>query len=267
MTRIAFVIFALLIAAPASAQDATRARVMAVMKSALAPALPFPETDEDGAVPANNSTEALWMVRYPTADDTTIEVLANPLNEVVQLRATRAMAQIESNIQAAQRRATAQYESAVAEAKRTGRSQEVDGVTLSDEGLAGERIDADSQVVIEVRFNERAYNFRVVGESEPTRVASFVYPNSTALMVPAHVYKDDDGVEHFAESQRIVFLGRIAEPKASKEKGDVFEVTAATTAPGTTGLDGLVVRIRGNNELVTEIFAKTNWNQLLELLK
>ena len=40
------------------------------------------------------------------------------------------MAQIENNIQAAQRRAALQYDRAVSEAKRTGKSQEVDGVTL-----------------------------------------------------------------------------------------------------------------------------------------
>lgn len=257
----------LMCAAPASAQDAITVRVMAAAKAAFAPALPFPETDAAGAVPANNNTEAQWMVRYPQPGEQAIEVFANPLNEIMQLRATRAMAQIENNIEAAQRRATAQYERAVAEAKRTGRSQEVDGVTLSDEGVAGERIDADSHVLIEVLFNQRDYRFRVPGDSEPARFMAFPHPNAYALMVPAHVYKGEDGAEHFAESQRIVFLGRITEPKAERKTPDVFEVTAAATSSGTTGLDGLAVRIRGNNELVTEIFGKADWTQLLELLK
>ena len=43
------------------------------------------------------------------------------------------MAQIEDNIQAAQRRAALQYDRAVSEARRTGKSQEVDGVTLGTE--------------------------------------------------------------------------------------------------------------------------------------
>lgn len=257
----------LLCAAPASAQDAVTARVMAAARAAFAPALPFPETDAAGAVPANGSTEALWMVRYPQPGEQTIEVFANPLNAIVQLRATRAMAQIEINIEAAQRRATAQYEGAVAEAKRTGRSQEVDGVTLSDEGVAGERIDADSHVLIEVLFNQREYRFRVPGNNEPARVTAFPHQHAYALMVPAHVYRGQDGSEHFAESQRIVFVGRMTEPKPERKAPDVFEVTAAATSPGTTGLDGVAVRIRGNNELVTEIFAKADWTQLLELLK
>ena len=87
--------------------------------------------------------DPLWMVRPLQPGDRTIDVLANPLNEVNQAKATRAMAQIERSIQAAQRRADLQYERAIAEAKRTGKSQDVDGVTLSDEGLAGARIDAE----------------------------------------------------------------------------------------------------------------------------
>ena len=86
------------------------------------------------------------------------------------------MAQIENNIEAAQRRAAAQYERAVAEAKRTGRSQDVDGVTLSDEGLAGARIDAESHVTIDVAFNEPSYRVEIASSVQPapsTRVASF----------------------------------------------------------------------------------------------
>lgn len=253
---------------PASTQEALSTRVMTAVREALAAALPYPEADAKGAVPVNDSTEALWMVRYPAAGEKlTIEVSANPLNEVVQLRATRAMAQIDLNIQAAQRRATMQYENAVAEAKRTGRSQDVDGVTLSDEGIAGERIDAESHVTIDVLFNERDYRFGVPGAQEPTRLPAFTYPNGVALMVPAHPYRGDGGAERFAESQRLVFMGRIGEPRVSKQPDDVWNVTAAAIPQTTTGLHGLVLRIRGNNELVTEIVAKTDWARLLELLK
>ena len=86
-------------------------------------------------------------------------MLANPLNDANQLRAERAMAQIQDNIESAARRAAAQYDRAVAEAKRTGRSQDVDGVTLNDEGVAGEKIDAESHVAIEVAFDQPSYAF------------------------------------------------------------------------------------------------------------
>ena len=111
---------AVLILTLAQAAPADGDRIVRAVRSAMAPALPFPATDDAGAVPVNNSTEALWMVRPWQSGDRSIEVIANPLNEVNQLRATRAMAQIENNIEAAQRRAADQYERALAEAKRTG---------------------------------------------------------------------------------------------------------------------------------------------------
>jgi hypothetical protein len=259
-------VLAVMVAAPALTQETETVRIMKAVRAAMVPALPFPETDAVGAVPANGSTEAFWMVRADQGDPT-IEIYSNPLNAVVQLRATRAMAQIENNIQAAQRRATAQYEAAVAEAKRTGRSQTVDGVSLSDEGVAGERIDAESHASIFVEFNQREYRFRVPGSMEPSRLQAFTYPNSAVLMVPGHVYKDDDGAEHYAESHRIVLLGRNLEPKVSKQKDGLYVVTAVPTAPATGGLDSLTLHIQGNSELVTDILAKTNWTQLLELLK
>jgi len=177
------------------------------------------------------------------------------------------MAQIENNIQAAQRRASAQYEAAVAEARRSGKSQTVDGVSLNDEGVAGERIDAESTVSVVVEFNEREYRMLVPGAMEPARVDTFGHDGAVVLMTPGHVYKDDDGVEHYAESHRVVLLGRTLAPKVSKQKDGLYVVTATPTTPATGRLDSLVLHVRGNGELVSDILAKTNWNQLLELLK
>lgn len=257
---------ALLTVAPAFAQSAQSALVMTAVRSAMAPALPFPDTAEDGAVPANGNTQALWMIQVDQGDQT-ISILANPLNAAVQLRANRAMAQIENNIQAAQRRATLQYEAAVAEAKRTGRSQAVDGVSLNDEGVAGERIDAESYASIFVEFHEREYRFLVPGSMEPSRVESFPHANVQVLMVPGHVFKDESGVEHYAEGHRIVLLGRTLDAKVTKSKDNLFVVTAVPTTPATEGLDSLALHIQGNSELVADILAKANWAQLLELLK
>ena len=215
----------------ATAQDAELVtRVMTAVRAALAPALPFPDSDEPGSLPVGGNTTSLWMVRPLQAGDRVIEVLANPLNEAHQARATRAMAQIEQAITSAQRRADAQYERAVAEAKRTGRSQDVDGVSLSDEGLAGARIDAESHVTIEISLNEPA----------PGGV--------TITSTPPGVYQDDNRVERFREAQSTVQLGRIdSSPDA--------------------GLSSLAIRLRGNETLIADLLRKSDWNSLLELLK
>lgn len=262
------VALALLIASPAVAQDGQATRVMAAVRTALAPALPFPETDEDGAMPANNSTEALWMVRYPQPGEQTVEVIANPLNQVVQLRATRAMAQIEVSIEAAQRRAALQYENAVAEAKRTGRSQEVDGVTLSDEGVAGAKIDAESRVLIEVSFGLPAYTFSIGTSVEPAPARQMSVAGSVAVITtPSNVYRDDRGVEHYAEADTQVFLGRVAVPEVRKRGDRLYDVTAAATAADNVLPASIVVRLRGNEILIAEIVRQADWKPLLELLK
>jgi hypothetical protein len=224
---------ALVLSAPAYArtqEEALVARVMTAVRAAVAPALPFPASDELGSLPADGKADDPWLVKPLQAGDRTIEVLANPLNEEHQRRATKAMAQIEVSIEAAQRRADVQYERAIAEARRTGRSQDVDGVTLSDEGLAGARIDAESHVTINVVFNQPA----------PGGV--------TISSTPAGVFRDDSGVERFREGQSTVSLGR-TQPAAEN------------------GLSSLVITLRGNESLIADLLKKSDWKRLLELLK
>ena len=245
------------------AQDDPRDRIAAAVRSAMAPALPFPNSDADGALPANGNTESQWIVRPLQPGDRSIEVLANPLNEVVQLRAARAMAQIESNIQAAQRRAALQYDRAVAEAKRTGRSQEVDGVTLSDEGVAGAKIDADSHVTIDIAVNEPAFTFALDSSIEPAPSRQAAIPGAVAVIaVPSNTFRDaDTNIERYAEAQTFVFLGRVAPPEVQKRADHRFEVFATATSPA------LVIRLRGNEVLIADLLSKTRWNSLLELMQ
>lgn len=238
------------------------ARVITAVRAAVAPALPFPNSDEAGAVPANGNAEALWMVRPLQPGDQSIEVIANPLNDVNQLRAARAMAQIESNIQSAQRRAELQYERAVAEAKRTGKSQEVDGVTLADEGVAGAKIDADSHVTIEVAFNQPSYAFEVASAMESLSTTTTMEGSSVMIGMPASTYRDDrGGADRYSEAQTFVFLGRMPAPQVRKLSGQRFDIIATADTPF------LVVRLKGNEALITDLVRKTNWNLLLELLK
>jgi hypothetical protein len=238
-------------------------RVMAAIRSAMAPALPFPSTDEAGVVPVGGDTEALWMVRPLRPGDRAIEVIANPLNEVNQLKAERAMAQIQNNIEAAQRRAAVQYDRAIAEAKRTGRSQDVDGVTLSDEGVAGARIDAESHVTIDVAIDEPSVKFDIITSIQPAPSTQLTVPGAVAIIAtPSNTYREDGtGIERFAESQTVIYLGRSTAPEVRKRADHTFEV-ASTGTPSS-----LVVRLRGNEALIAELVRKTNWSEVVELLK
>ena len=254
-------VLVVLLLASASAQDGTHHRIVAAVRAAMAPALPFPDSDADGALPANGNTEALWMVRPLQPGDRTIEVIANPLNAANQQRATRAMAQIENNIEAAQRRAAQQYDRAVSEAKRTGRSQEVDGVTLNDEGVAGAKIDAESHVAIEVVAGTPTFELAIDSSVQPALSSQVVIPGAIVLAMPSNTFRDSGtNIERYAEAQTLVFLGRAAAPEVQKRADQLFEVLAAGTSPM------MVVRMRGNEALIADLLRKTNWQALLELL-
>ncbi len=244
-------------------------RVMAVVREALAPALPYPDTDDTGSMPANNSPVPLWMVRPLQPGERSIEVLANPLNEVNQARAARAMALIGAAVEAAQRRAELQYEHAVAEAKRTGRSQDVDGVSLSDEGVAGARIDAEAHVTIEVDFNQPSYAFSVESGVAPAPSRQVAMAGAVALIkVPSNVFRTKSAErteEKYGAAEAMVYFGAVRAPEVRERSANAYQVTAAAVPGGTA--PSLVVRLRGNELLIGEILGKTDWNRVQELLK
>ena len=271
-----FVIAAAIAAAPVaiSAQDnALSDRVMQAVRAAMAPALPFPASDAPGSLPADGKSDAPWMVRPIEPGERTIQILANPLNEDHQRRAAKAMAEIEASIEAAQRRAEAQFERAVAEAKRTGRSQEVDGVTLADEGIAGAKIDAESHVTIDVLFNQPSYRFEVAGSMrpgpEPTRAIAI--PGAVEVIsLPAHTYRNRQAdVERYAEREAQVYLGRVGTPDVQRRAdSSIWEITAVPVpSPSSSAVTSLVLRMRGNPALITDLLTKSNWASLVELLK
>jgi len=247
-----------------SQQDA----VMKAVRAAMGPGLQsFPDTEPDGAMPIGGNTDALWMVRPLQPGDTSIEIHANPLNAVNQQKANRAMAIIERNIEAAQRRAAAQYDRAVEEARRTGKSQEVDGVTLSDEGIEGAKIDAESQVFVDVAFNHDAYRYLINSGVQP--VLSTELAGAVAIVTfPSNTYRDAaTNADRFFAAEAVVFLGRIVQPKVSKTGDNSYEVSTTATPTDHAGVNNMVLRLKGNEALVKELLKKTTWSVLAELTK
>ena len=268
----ALALVALAIASSAWAQDPEPERVMAAMRAAVMPALPFPESDEEGSLPKDGKTTDAWMVRPHAPGDRSIEVIANPLNLANQQRATKAMAQIQASLESAQRRSEAQYERAIAEAKRTGRSQDVDGVTLSDEGLAGARIDAEDHVTIDVEFNQPAYSFAVASSIAPAPSRTLSIPGAAALItVPSNVYRQKSASstdERFCPAETIVFFGAVRVPEVDEPSNNAFTVTAAgTSAENAHAVRSVVVRLRGNETLIAQILRGSEWTKVVELLK
>lgn len=250
--------------------DALAERVMARVRAALA--APFPPSDGHGSLPADGRSSGPWMIRPHQPGDRTIEILANPLNEEYQRRAAKAMAEIEQSIEAAQRRAEVQYERAIAEAKRTRRSQDVDGVTLADEGVAGARIDAESHVTVEVWFNEPGYKFEIRSSAEPLLLvppAPGAVPGATAAVsIAPNVYRDEQtDAERFCEAETYIYLGRTSKPDVDHADRHRFEVIASGAPPANGGLATVVIRLRGNERLVADLARKSNWAAVVELLE
>lgn len=247
-------------------------RVMAAVRAAVMPALPFPESDDEGSLPKDGKAAEAWMVRPHAAGDRSIEVIANPLNLGNQQRATRAMAQIQASLESAQRRAEAQYERAVAEAKRTGRSQDVDGVSLSDEGLAGARIDAEAHVTIDVEFNQPAYSVTVASSIQPSPSRTMTIPGAVAVItVPANVYRQKTATssdERFCPAETLLLFGGLNAPDVDERPNSSYTVTATAVSPDTAAaVRSVVVRLHGNEALIAQIVRGSDWGRVVELLK
>jgi hypothetical protein len=213
------------------------------------------------------------MVRPLQPGEQRIQILANPLNEEHQRRAARAMAEIEASIEAAQRRAEVQYERAIAEAKRTGQSQDVDGVTLSDEGLAGARIDAESHVTVEVLFNQPVYRFEIRSSVEPldsgVNALAGMPAATAAIWIAPNVYRDpQNDAERFCEAETYIYLGRTSKPDVNQTERHRYEVTATGGLPSSSAaISSIVIRLRGNERLVADLARKSNWGSVVELIE
>lgn len=236
-------------------QQPTPAALVAQLREALAPALPFPNSDADGLAPVGDVTGPRWMVRPLAPSDETIEVLANPLNPEVQTESAQAMREIERAIERAQQRSQAQYERAVEDARRSGKSQDVDGVTLADEGAAGEKIDAESHVTIEVFGGAPSYTFTIAATIEPLVVPATAKSTGT-VSVPGHLCRArDDQQERYCHADTLVLVGAVSPPSVTRRAPGTYDVTAAARG-------GVVVRLRGNTDLIATIAAKADWSRL-----
>lgn len=239
---------ALSVAQPAAALDA--------LGDAVRPVLPYPDAGPDGELPADNSAGPRWFVVWPSmAGEPRIVVKANPLNPDVQRAAAEAMDRINQAVAAAERRAQQAYEKALEELRRTGTTSGlVDTVTLDDEGVEGERIDAELELTIEL---QPAASFTIATSRPPV-----VSPGSNGALwivnVPANVYRQPSGgTEHFRAAEAWVYFEGVARPEV--RPGDVEPLHVVDiTAPE----DALAVVIRGNETLLSDVVAGADWQRV-----
>jgi hypothetical protein len=105
--------------------------------------------------------------------------------------------------------------------------------------------------------------FDVVSSIPPAPSTQLAIPGAIAILAtPSNTFRDAQaGIERYAEAQTAIFLGRMSVPEVRQRADYTFEVAST----GTTG--SLAVRLRGNEPLIADLVRKTNWPQVLELLR
>jgi hypothetical protein len=127
-------------------------------------------------------------------------------------------------------------------------------------------------VLIDVEFNQPAYAYAIASSLEPAPTPGSTVAGSVAVLsVPAHVYRDrtkSANEDRYCVAETAVFFGAMAAPAVKRRNGANFEITAAETPPPSTSpIRTLVVRMRGNQELIEDIVGKTDWSQLQALIR
>jgi hypothetical protein len=227
--------------------------------AAVKPVLPYPGASADGELPADNSAESRWFVVWPARSaESRIVVKANPLHPETQKAGAQAMDEINAAVVAAERRAQEAYDKAMEQLRRTGKGSELEVVTLDDEGIAGERIDAELEVVIEL---QPAESFVMESSDAPVVNAG---RNGVAFSVSVgpNTYRPHRGAdrrEHFRAAEVRLYFGPVTRPEVTREGDEPrYRVTISPSA------DSFAVVIRGNDTLVRQIAAEAVWAELAE---
>ncbi len=250
-------VFIVLVASEGSLLAQVSPRVETLV-AALGPALPFPAATADGALPAEGGAESRWFVLWPSgADDSKIAVKANPLHPDTQRLGALAEGPIQRAIVAAERKAQAAYDRALEELRRTGKPSSLDGISLEDEGIAGERIDAELELTIELQTSPQSFD---IASSEAPVVSAGTNGVTWVVSVGPNTYRDPAGAdtrEHFRPAESRLYFGALPRPSVSRRgEGPRF----AVSLPSASAV--FVVVIRGNHELLKRVVSTADWTRL-----
>ncbi len=232
---------------------------MDALVAAVRPVLPFPGASSDGELPADNSAKSRWFVVWPASpDDTRIVVKANPLHPDTQKAGAEAMDKINAAVVAAERRAQDAYDRAIEQLRKTGKGSELEVITLDDEGIAGERIDAELEVVIEL---QPAGSFAIESSQAPV-VHEGPGAVTFSVSVGPNIYRPVRGTdrrEHFRAAEIRLYFGPVTRPEVTREGDEPrYRVTVPPSA------DSFAVVIRGNDTLVRQIADQAVWARFAE---
>jgi hypothetical protein len=247
----------------AAAQQIEPTAISDALRPALAPALPFPETQPDGTAPGG-AIDPVWTVNWPEAGELLVNVVANPENPGNRQRALKAEEDIQKAAMASQRQSLADYEQAVSDFQRTGRVGSIREISLSDDGLAGERFDAESQLTIRAELFDGTYSFTVATSQMPRALPATGGGPALIIRVAANSYRDaatpdGSGQAKFCPEQAWVFFGALRPADITRADETRVGASVGTVLPASRGL---VVTMSGNVELVDRVLRQADWSVL-----
>ena len=137
---------------------------------------------------------------------------------------------------------------------------------MSDEGLAGARIDAESHVTIDVEFNQPAYSFAVASSIAPSPSRTISVPGAVAMITcrPTSTAQKTAAStdERFCPAETRRVFRRLRAPEVSERSNNAFTVTAAGTTAETAAAVRSVGRpIARQRDLIAQILRGSDWTR------
>lgn len=254
--RLFVLVMAALLPVGLAGQAGQSTRVAALVE-AVKPALPFPASADSGTLPTGGGDDTKWFVVWPVEpEETRIIVRANPLHPDTQQLVSSAEGAIQRAVAVAERKAQAAYDRALDEIRRTGKAIDLDGISLEDEGAAGQRLDADLELTIELTD---AASFQIASAIEPA-VTAGTRGVTWQVLVPANTVQEGTGAdrrERFTAAQARLLFGSVPKPSVDRIDGQPRFTVSVPSAPG-----GFVVLIRGNDGLLEQVLTGADWGRL-----
>jgi|GEM_PF-1336508 len=243
--------------AVAASTDA--ARLATALREAVAGAIAVPDSDPDGT-PRDGRADAPWL-RLPSTsrEEAVVTLVANPLHPEQRARALQAEREIQQAARVSQDASQRDYERAVdAFARGLPTPERLREVSLEDEGVAGERYDAESELVVRATWQRGGH---VLSRSGPA--APGVVPSAGRPWVAVAAAAGEFGTPvRYAATELWVAVGVSAAPVIRALSAEGFEITLGEAADG----PWVLVHARGHRPLVEALLADAPWMPVVRLL-
>jgi len=234
-------------------------RLAAALREAVAGALDVPESLPDGT-PRDGRAESPWLRVPPSAsEEAAVSIVANPLHPEQRARALAAEREIQQAARASQDASQRDYDRAVdAFSRGLPTPDRLREISLDDEGVAGQRYDAESELTVQATWQEGPLVLTRQGPSAPGPVASTGRP----WVCVAAAAGEYGRPARYAPTELWVGVGVSAAPSIQALSDTTFEVTLGAASDG----PWVLVHASGHRALIETLTGDAPWMPLVRVL-